>query len=227
MGLAGLRAISFDKRGFGRTPFHPEAFSDTDDSIAVLDRLGVESAVVVGCSMGGETALDLAIHHPDRVEALVLVGAVPSGWDPEEGWKPFQWSAEMSAAAEAGDVERMVEIEFLRWGVGHGRDESDVPPEIRDLFFDMDRIALAGEEERKNKLTGFDADLDDRLDTISCPALVMVGTHDEPVFIEAAHYLAGRLSNHPAVLIPGAAHLPSLEQPDMFNRELLAFLGTI
>jgi pimeloyl-ACP methyl ester carboxylesterase len=55
----------------------------------------------------------------------------------------------------------------------------------------------------------------------------MVGSHDEPVFIEAAHYLASRLSHRPAVMIPGAAHLPSMDQPDTFNRELLAFLGAI
>ena len=227
LGLEGFRTITFDKRGFGRTPLPPEPFSDTADAIEILDHLEVRSAIIVGCSMGGETALDLAIRHPERVKALVLIGAIPNGWKPDDGWKPFQWASEAAVASEAGDLERMVEIEFLRWGVGHGRSESDISPEFRELFFDMDRIALRTEDDRDEIQTGFDNDVDGHLDEIRCPTLVMVGSHDEPVFIEAAHYLASRLSHRPAVMIPGAAHLPSMEQPDTFNRELLAFLGAI
>lgn len=226
MGLAGARTVAFDKRGFGRTPFQPGPFSDTEDAIAVLDHLEVQSAVIVGCSMGGETALDIAIQHPERVDALMLVSAIPNGWDPEDGWKPFQWAAEAAAAADAGDLERVVEVEFLRWVVGHGRDEDDIPRDIRDLFYDMDRIALETEDERDKHQTGFDINLDERLDEIRCPTLVAVGAHDEPVFVEAAQYLASRLSHRSAVVIPGAAHLPSLEQPEVFNNELFGFLGT-
>lgn len=227
MGLDGYRTIAFDRRGFGQTPYHPGTFSDTDDSIAVLDEIGVDSAIVVGCSMGGETALDIAIQLPHRVDALVLIGAIPNGWDPEGGWQPFQWAAEMAAASEAGDLDRMVEVEFLRWVVGRGRDEIDIPAEIRNLFLDMDQIALSTEGERDKHQTGLDTNLDEQLDAIRCPALAMVGAHDEPVFIEAAHYLAARLGNRPAVVIPNSAHLPPLEQPDLFNRELLAFLAQI
>lgn len=226
-GLDGFRSVAYDKRGFGKTLFDPEPFSDTTDAIAVLDQVGLDSAIVVGCSMGGETALDLAIGHPDRVDALVLVAAIPNGWEPEGGWTPFQWAPEAAAASESGDLERMVEIEFLRWVVGHGRDERDIDPETRDLFYEMDRIGLATEDERDIHQTGFDTNLDELLGDVICSTLVMVGAHDEPVFIEAAHYLASRLSDRNAVVIPGAAHLPSMEQPDTFNRELLAFLGQI
>ena len=227
MGLDGLRSIAFDKRGFGKTPFRPEPFSDTDDSIAVLDQLEVDSAVIVGCSMGGETALDLAIQHAGRVDALVLISAIPNGWEPDGGWVDFQYAVEAGAAADSGDLEQMLEIEFMRWGVGHGRAESDVIPDVRELFCDMDRRALETEEEREKYQTGFDRDLNGRMDQIDCPTLVMVGGHDEPAFIEAAHHLAGRLSDRPAIVVPGAAHLTPLEQPDVFNQELLAFLGTI
>ena len=86
LGLDGLRTITFDKRGFGRTPLPPEPFSDTADAIEILDHLEVHSAIIVGCSMGGETALDLAIRHLERVKALVLIGAIPNGWEPDDGW---------------------------------------------------------------------------------------------------------------------------------------------
>jgi 3-oxoadipate enol-lactonase len=227
LGLNGLRTITFDKRGFGRTPFQPESFSDSDDTIAVLDHLDVDSAVIVGCSMGGETALDLAISHPERVDSLVLIGAIPNGWEPANGWKAFQWATEAAAASENDDLEAMIEVEFLRWVVGNGRSERDIAPEIRDLFYDMDRIALGTENEREGYQTGFEADLNAGLESIRCPTLVMVGAHDEPVFVEAAHYLAARLGDRPTLVIPEAAHLAPLEQSELFNRELLAFLGSI
>lgn len=225
MELEGLRSIAFDKRGFGKTLLQHEQFSDTDDSITVLDHLEVDSAVVVGCSMGGETAMDLAVQNSERVDALVLVAAIPNGWEPDGGWVDFQYAPE--AAAANGDLDRMLEVEFLRWCVGRGRAEKAVDRDVRELFFEMDRIALESEEERDRHQTGFSSEQHAHMDQIDCPTLVVVGEHDEPVFIEAAHHLAEQLSDWPAIVIAGAAHLSPLERPDVFNRELLTFLRTI
>jgi 3-oxoadipate enol-lactonase len=219
--------IAFDKRGFGKTPWHPGPFSDTDDSVAVLDRVGVESAVIVGCSMGAATAMNLAIEYPDRVDGLVLVGGFPSGWTPEEGFEEVPLEEEAARAQKDGDFGRVVEIDLEMWLVGYGRSGDDIDSEVKELFADMDRIPVPTEAERNEYQTGFERKLNDHLDEIGVPTLVIVGAHDETVLRTAADYLAERLSDLPAVTIEGAAHLPCLEQPETFNTVLRDFLGSI
>ncbi len=226
IGLDGFRTIAFDKRGYGKTPWVPGPYSDTDDCLAVLDQLGIASATIVGCSMGGGTALDLAIHHKDRVDKLVLVGAFPAGWEPPDGWEDVPLEAEAQAAAEAGDIDRVVEIDYQMWMVGYGRDESEVDASLKDLFIDMDRTPAKTEAERNEHQTGFQTRPNPHLDEIEAATLVVVGAYDEPILVDAAKYMAERLSDRRAVIIPDAAHLPSLEQPEAFNEALLEFLRT-
>jgi len=218
------RVITFDKRGYGKTPWVPGPYSDTDDAIAVLDHLDVDSAVIVGCSMGGGTAMDLAIDHPERVSGLVVVGSYPSGWVPEGGFDELPLEAEAMAAAEAGDFDRVAELEYLMFVVGYGREEGDVDPTLRGAFLEMDRRPVETEAEREHYQSGFEKRFNDHLDEIVAPTLVVVGVHDEPLLIEAAHYMAGRLGGTEPVLIENAAHLPSWEQPEAFNEVLRSFL---
>ncbi len=67
----------------------------------------------------------------------------------------------------------------------------------------------------------------DRLDEIAVPTLVMIGEYDLPDLQEGAVYMAGLFSQQPAEVIPESAHLPSLEQPERFNRVLRDFLETL
>lgn len=224
MGLDGYRTIAFDQRGFGETLFVAELYTDKGDALAVLDEVGVESAVVVGCSIGAGTAMQLAIEDGDRVDRLVLVGAYPSGWVPPGGWEENPLEEEAEEAAEAGNFERVLEIDYLMWLVGYGRNEGQIDPNLKDLFIDMDRTAVLSQGERDARIQHRDYMLNDRLDEIEAPTLVIAGAHDESLTIDASHYLASRLSNRDAIIIDDAAHLPSLEQPDEFNRHLLDFL---
>lgn len=224
VGLDGVHSIAFDKRGFGQSPDPTGPYSDTDDAIAVLDHVGVGAAVVVGCSMGAATALEMAIDHPERVDGLVLVGGFPSGWEPDE-WEESPLEAEAMAAAKAGDLERVVEIDSLMWLVGYGRDGSSIDPALRDLFADMDSRAVRSESVRNEHQTGFQKGLNEYLGEIGLPTLVIVGSNDEALLIEAAHYMASRLGNGDPVVIEDAAHLPSLEKPAEFNSVLLDFIN--
>ncbi|MGH8945251.1 MAG: alpha/beta fold hydrolase [Acidimicrobiia bacterium] len=220
------QAIAFDKRGFGKTAWRPGPFSDTEDSVAVLDRVGVDSATIVGCSMGAATALNLVIEYPDRVDGLVLVGGFPSGWIPEGGFDEVPLEEEAATAHKEGNFARVVEIDLQMWLVGYGRSEDDIDPDLKELFRDMDRIPVPTEAERNEHQTGFEMKLNDHLDVIDAPTLVIVGAHDETVLGKAADYLADRLSDRPAVTIEDAAHLPSLEQPKAFNAVLREFLSS-
>ena len=225
MGLDGYRTIAFDQRGFGKTPWVAGQYSDREDALAVLDHLGFESATIVGCSMGGGTALDLAIENPDRVDRLVLVGAAPGGWKPEGGWDDHPLWEEAVASFKKGNLERVAEIDVEMWLVGYGRDSSSVDQTLKELFLDMDRTPLQTEAEREEHAKKSEKKHNDHLTDIEASTLVIIGSHDEPFLIQAADYLAGQLSDRGPVVIEGAAHLPSLEEPEAFNTALTGFLG--
>ncbi|MDX1468815.1 MAG: alpha/beta fold hydrolase [Acidimicrobiia bacterium] len=227
MSLDGYRSIAFDRRGFGKTPLGDEQFSDWEDAIAVLDHLGVDSATIVGCSMGGATALEVAIERPDRVDALVLVGAAPAGWEPEGDWEDHPLWEEAVAAYKAGDLDRVAEIDMEMWLVGYGRDSSGIDPSLKELFLDMDRTPLRTEDKRNELSKRYEKGHLDHLDAISAPTLVIIGEHDESYLLAAADFLAQKLSDRPPVVLAGTAHLPSFEKPEEFNSALAGFLGSL
>lgn len=225
--LEGHRSVVFDQRGFGRTQWAPGPYSNRDDAQAVLDHLEIDSAVVVGCSNGGESAMQLALVAPDRVSGLVLVGAAPRGWEPEEGWNDDPLWDEAVAAFRVGDLDRVVEIDIQMWLVGSGRSIDDTDPELIELFEMMDRLPTTTETERDEYIQTLDPPTNDRLTEISAPTLAVVGAHDHPDLVTAAAYIAEHLSDRDAVILRDAAHLPSLEVPEAFNTALLGFLTSI
>ena len=97
-----FRVISPDLRGFGDSPLPPEPYVDADDLAELLDHHGVIDAAVVGCSMGGRVALELATRHPDRVNSLVLLCPGFRGVPPSAASDAFD--AEEDRLLEAGDV---------------------------------------------------------------------------------------------------------------------------
>ena len=154
--------------------------------------------------------------------SLVLVGAASPGFEPDE-YEPPQWP-EILKAYEAGDMERVAELDAEVWVVGHGRDRSEVDEGVIAEMMEMDRIILPVEERRDELLLPIDPPRAERMDQIDVPVLVIVGEHDLPDVHLSAVHLAETRSHHDAVVIPGAAHLPSLEQPEAFNRALFGFL---
>lgn len=80
--IDGFQLIRFDMRGFGRSSLGSQRFTNRDDALTMLDRLGIESAVLVGCSIGGNTALAVAEAAPGRLDGLVLVAADVQGSTP-------------------------------------------------------------------------------------------------------------------------------------------------
>lgn len=227
MGLPGHKTIAFDQRGFGRTEWAPGTFANRLDALAVLDDLEVDRAVVVGCSNGGEAAMQLALVAPHRVRGLVLVGAAPRGWEPEGGWADDPLWEESVAATEARDFERAVELDARLWLAGPNRSLDDIDPELVELFRAMDRIPQSTEAERVEFIETLEPPTNERLDEIDTPSLVIVGEHDHPDLSTAAVYLSDRLGAADPIVLRETAHLPSLEVPDVFNAELSAFLDAI
>jgi pimeloyl-ACP methyl ester carboxylesterase len=219
----GFRFVSLDLRGCGQSDLPDEPFSNHGDVLAVVDHLGIDTTVLVGCSMGGGTAIDLTLSAPERVTGLVLIGTGAPGAD-IENYEPPQWPGILEAY-EKGDFDRAAELEAEVWVVGYGRDKESVDPAAIALLVEMDRALMPNEERRDELSVPLDPPRAERMGDIEAPALIMVGEHDLPDVRQSADHLAATIGDGKAVVIPDAAHLPSLEQPEAFNRALLGFLA--
>lgn len=227
------RVMRFDMRGFGRSEMVDGDYSRREDLIALLEHLGLEDAILVGCSMGGMLAMDVAFERPALVRALVMVCSGPNGLDIDESSIPDD--PELTAlfkAAEAAwkekDIERVAELETQIWFDGRGRTPADVDPARRAKALEMNRIVLMQEAKglgtpKKLPPTGAGT----RLHELAIPVLVIVGAHDEPFSFVAADVMIERIPNATKVLLDDTAHLPSLERPAEFNAALDNFLTTL
>ncbi len=220
------RAVRYDMRGFGRTVVEERVgYSHHEDLRDLLDILGAGSVLLVGCSVGSMTATDFALGFPERTRALVLVGPGVGGFEPDVA--PPEELDELVVAEEAGDLERLSELEVRMWVDGPYRDPGGVDAAVRDLVRDMNLIALKNEasgvgDERQPQTPAID-----RLAEIRVPTLVIVGDLDQPETVAAADLLEERLPNARKVVMPGTAHLPNMERPGDFNRVVLGFLDEL
>ena len=216
------RVIRYDLRGFGKTGTVEGTYSHHEDLRGLLDALGIEQAHLVGCSMGGGAVLDFALRYPERVGALILVGAAVSGFEGDFE-PPEQWD-ELVAADKAGDLERISELEVRIWVDGPARRPEEVDAAVRDLVHEMNLVALQNEASGIGEELPPDPPAVDRLSEVRAPALILVGDADQRRTLAAADLLADGLPNARRVVMTGAAHLPNMERPEEFNRILLDYL---
>lgn len=221
--ISGYQLVRFDMRGFGRSDLGSEPFKDHEDAMAVLDHLGVGNAVVVGCSIGGNAALQIADAAPERVDGLVLIGADAPGFDPQIDFQSPEWPEALSAF-RAGDLERVAQLEAEMWLAGVGRSTFEMDKELVDLFVEMDLIALRNEEKR-DKLDAATPLV--RLPDIDSPVLAIAGERDIPQLKAAADRIAQVMSDRPSMVIRDSAHLPSMDRPEALNAGLTGFLASI
>jgi pimeloyl-ACP methyl ester carboxylesterase len=116
--------IRFDQRGFGKSDPAQGPVSRRRDLLLVLDELEVERAALLGCSMGGEVAMDVALEHSERVSALIVASATPSGFELQGA--PPRYVMEMMEAAQKGDLERTSDLQIRIWVDGPSREPEQV-----------------------------------------------------------------------------------------------------
>jgi 3-oxoadipate enol-lactonase len=210
--VAHSRGIRFDYRAYGRSPAATEPWTVMGDAVAVLDRLGVERAHVVGNSMGGGGALDLAVLHPDRVASLTLLGPGINGYpwpddDPEE-------AAEYERIVAAGDEDGLVDVMLRIWAAS-GRE-----PRVVDLVRRAVRAMPNSREFEQDEESTYD-----RLGEISVPTVMVIGEIDAPDLVAADHAAASRIPGCRTVVMPGVDHYMSIREPEWVLRLVLEQIG--
>lgn len=216
------RTVAYDRRGFGTASFSPESFSHVEDLETVVEAVTPGPVVILGNSQGGKIALDFALARPDRVTALILIAPAISGV-PNDAvpWTPEPLEAALETADAAGKTDEVNRLEAHLWLDGPRQSEGRVGGAARELFLDMNNIALeaadTGEERPSPPAWDLLAELD-------LPVLVIVGEYDEQVAIDLCRLLAERLPRGEFLQLPGAAHLPQLEQPEAVATVIAGFL---
>ncbi len=213
--LAGksLRLIRPDLRGHGRSDVPPSGYHwshHAADMAAVLQAAGVPRATVVGFSLGGGVALELAIERPELVGGLVLIDAVLPD-------RPF----EPEFLANLKEVARTIRTEGLRaamegpWASSPLFATSLSKPAVREKLAEIlrdfpgaDYLARERDHvERHWTVPG-------RLGEIAVPAAVLVGAEDMPGFVEFSREIAAGVPGARLETIPGSGHLTPLEAPE-------------
>ncbi|MBX3032111.1 MAG: alpha/beta fold hydrolase [Chloroflexi bacterium] len=215
----GLRTVAVDQRGHGgsadRLP--PWGIHDlAEDLRETLDHLGIERAIVVGHSMGGRAMFDLALRHPDRVIAIVTVGA-----QSEAPVAPYRAVIEAVRAATVAEGVHGFRRAFE--AAGEIPDRVDRDPSYRQEFETMFRANRA-----PMIIAALDAilameTLTSRLPEIRCPMLSVVGGEDTH-FLAISDRYAELVRGCRTVIVPRCSHYPMVDRPRWFVRALVPFL---
>ncbi len=217
----GLTIVTPDHRGTGlSTPVSTE-FSLADlaaDGIAVLDAEGIEKAVVIGTSMGGGVAQELALNFPDRLSSLVLLGAF-AGNEHMVPPDPSVMKLFEQASKIESKVERWRQLLPASYSLAFLENYEDLALELelKGLRFTTDDT-LRWHGVAVSKFESYD-----RLPSISARCLVMHGTADPIIPFENGQILAERIPDSEFVELEGVGHLPGVEQPLETAERILGF----
>lgn len=217
--LSSYRKILFDNRGIGRSdvPRGPYSIATmAEDAIAVLDAAGCDSAHIVGASMGGMIAQEMALRHPSRVRTLTLGCTSSSGvfsrW-PRFRKIGFDWLKPGDRAAREWTLRPLL----------YAKNTAD------ELIEEDIRIQCACSWTTKGVMSQLAGILlwssYSRLPQIQCPTLVMHGDEDHLLPVANGRVVADRIPGAQFELIENAGHILTTDQPEVTMSHLLRFLG--
>ena len=223
--LAGsYRVVRYDARSHGRSSVNQGEYSHAEDLVALLDGLAIERAVLVGLSLGGRTAIDTAIAHPERVAAVVGVAPGMSGWMFRDPVLQKNWQ-EQTKAARAQDTDGYVEWFLRSWTDGPKRAPDLVDADVRERIRRLAKYNLERNANASGSLREVGAL--ERVTEIRTPTLALVGELDMSDIHGIADLLVSSIPGTRKVVIPNVGHLINLEAPERFDQELDSFLATL
>jgi pimeloyl-ACP methyl ester carboxylesterase len=208
------RLITWDMRGHGQTesPDDPAQYSlalTVADMHGLLRHSGVQRAVIGGLSLGGYMSLAFHARHPEMVRALVICDSGPGYRNPDARAAWNQRADERAAALETRGLEALrSSSREMQDAVRHHRSAQGLAHAARGMLAQRDAAVI------------------DSLPGIRVPTLIIVGDQDTP-FIAPCEYMAKKIPGARLEVIAGAGHASNLDQPEAFNRVLLAFLDSL
>ena len=213
--------LRYDTRGHGQSEAVDGDYTFEqlkDDAIGLADFLGVEKFHWVGLSMGGMIGQSIAFNHPERLESLVLCDTAASM--PDEA-QP-KWQERINTAKEKG-LQGVVDSTLEDWFTKELLERR--PQSIRQVIDQFLKTSLQGYVGcigAIRKLNHMDS-----LSSIKCPTLIIVGEQDFGTPVEASLAMRERIPESQLAVIPSAAHISNVEQPEKFQEKLMNFLLSV
>jgi pimeloyl-ACP methyl ester carboxylesterase len=219
-----IQVVRFSNRGTGLTDKPDAEYSISmmaDDAAGLLGELGIGRAHVLGGSMGGMIAQELALNHPQRVQGLVMFGTTcgTRGVQPE--------TRSVAALLPTPGLSRQEQIRKA-WSVM-------VSPEF--LKKERDALETAYRDDLENPAPSYAVgrqamavmrfDSYERLAQIQAPTLIMHGEKDQLVPVQNARILHERIPNSTLLVLPGAPHGFGFETPKESAQAIVEFLSSV
>jgi pimeloyl-ACP methyl ester carboxylesterase len=216
------RCIAFNARGYppSDVPDDVAMYSQQrarDDILAVLDGLGIDTAHIVGLSMGGFAALHFGFRYPDRARSLVVGGA---GYGAHPDVRE-QFARETAAVADRIEADSMAEFGKV-YAIGPTRVQfankdprgwQEFADQLREHSTRGSANTMRGVQGKRPSLY----DLADEMRALRVPTLIVNGDEDEPC-LDVGLFMKRSIVSSALVLLPRTGHLCNLEEPALFNR---------
>lgn len=217
---AGYRAIAWDMPGYGESPgIAPYDMAGLAAALAaLLDRLDLPQAVLLGHSMGAMVALEAVARTPARVAALVLSAGSPAFGKADGAWQQA-FLRDRLGPLDQGRTMAEVACRLVPSMIGAG----SAPEGAALATAIMSRVRPDTYRAALHALMGFDRR--DALASIRVPTLAIAGEVDPAAPAAVMEKMAARIPGAQYVVLPRAGHLANLEQPQAFNAALVAFLN--
>jgi pimeloyl-ACP methyl ester carboxylesterase len=225
---AGFRVVVPDQIGFGRSskPIIPYNFHDLAlNTRKLLESLGISKAIIVGHSGGGMLTARFAASYPDMVERAVIynpIGLTDARWT--QPWHSADEAYKRNMTATHDQLYQGSYAGIRRYFPNAWKPEYEQYVRILyapTLSGDWPRLAMV--RSILQQMTYLDPVVHD-WEHIKAKTLVLGGEMDGPDFPKLAKHIADTIPNGQLVLIPNAGHVPHIQVPEIFNRELLKFL---
>ncbi|WP_297733295.1 3-oxoadipate enol-lactonase [Nocardioides sp.] len=212
-----FRVVRYDMRGHGGSPVPPGPYNIddlADDVVTLLDTLGVERAHLVGLSLGAMTSMRVAARNPERVQRLVVV-STSARLAPASAWH------ERAAVVRTSGTSAVAETVVGRWFTAP---YLAAQPQVREQW--VASIADTPSEGYASCCEAVAAlDLRDDLARITAPTLAIAGADDPATPPEHLRTIAEDVADGRLLVVPGAAHLANVEQPEVVTAAIIEHLA--
>jgi 3-oxoadipate enol-lactonase len=209
-----FRVVRYDQRGHGDSEVPSEPFGMDElgmDVLEILDELGVERASFCGVSMGGATGMWLAVNAAERIDRLVVACTAAKFGE------TAKWFTRARIVREDG-LGAIVDSIVRRWFTPGFR-----PDLVARFRADFLATPVEGYASCCKALAGWD--YRERLGEIATPTLVLAGAHDIATTPAQGAFIAERIPGARLVVLPDAAHLANVQQPEAFSAAVLGHLA--
>lgn len=215
------RVVAIDHRGFGKSPTPAVVNNVTtyaEDALAVMQQLGIETAVIGGMSMGGPVAFEMYRQKPEVFRGLVLID---SNAKPADEVEKGIWTGAGQKIEATGGVAAI--IPFLLPNMLTGATRAAKPDDVAYLTAVMEQASPEGALGGTKVLAGR-PDSVETLASMTIPVLVLVGEEDPVYAVEVSKEMAAGTQNGTLVTIPGASHAAIFEKPEDSAKAILDWM---